>query len=150
MTGNTEPSGLKRVCAFCLLFCLLLTSTCVALSTLKVSGVGQVGEEHPPPYVSQAKSITNAVKSIKVRMRTLKLCLERRIGKRIPPRHPIMSWRAPHPAAILRYRSRGDDGKTPYERIRRRPFNSRLVVVVTNSGPKSPPTKNTDGIRAYF
>ena len=60
-------------------------------------------------------------------MRTLKLCLERRIGKRIPPRHPIMTWLAPHAAAILRYRSRGDDGKTPHERVRLRPFNSRLI-----------------------
>ena len=59
-------------------------------------------------------------------MRTLKLCLERRIGKKFSPRHPIMTWLAPHAAAILRYRSRGDDGKTPHERVRLRPFNSRL------------------------
>ena len=70
----------------------------------------------------------NAVKLVKCRMRTLKLCLERRIGKRIPPRHPIMSCLAPHAAAILRYGSRGDDGKQPYEIIRLRPFNSRLIA----------------------
>ena len=40
-----------------------------------------------------------------------------------------MSWIAPHAAAILRYRSRGDDGKTPYDRIRLRPVNTRLVAV---------------------
>ena len=40
-----------------------------------------------------------------------------------------MSWLAPHAAAILRYRSIGDDGKTPYERIRLRPFNSRLLAL---------------------
>ena len=69
-----------------------------ALSTLKVSGVDQVGEEHSPPYDSQANgSVENAVTLAKARMRTLKWCLERRIGKRIPPRHPIMSWLAPHP-----------------------------------------------------
>jgi len=98
------------------------------ITRLKVLGVDQVGEEHSPPYDSQANgSVENAVKQVKARMRTLKLCLERRIGKRIPPKHPVMTWMAPHAAAILRYRCRGDDGKTPYERIRLRPFNTRLV-----------------------
>ena len=98
------------------------------LAALKVSGLEQAGEEHSPPYDSQANgSVENAVKLVKCRLRTLKLCLERRIGKKIPPRHPIMTWLAPHAAAILRYRSRGDDGKTPHERVRLRPFNSRLI-----------------------
>ena len=56
-----------------------------ALSTLKVSGVDQVGEEHSPPYGSQANgSVENAVKPLKARMRTLKLCLELCSGKQIP------------------------------------------------------------------
>ena len=97
-----------------------------ALAALKVSGLEQAGEEHSPPYDSQANgSVGDAVKLVKCRLRTLKLCLERRIGKRIPPRHPIMTWLAPHAAAILRYRSRGDDGKIPYERVRLRLFNNR-------------------------
>ena len=75
-----------------------------AWSTLKVAGVDQVGEEHSPPYESQANgSVESAAKLVTARMRTLKLCLERRMGKRIPPRHPIMSWLAPHAAAIMRY-----------------------------------------------
>ena len=95
-----------------------------ALPTLKVSGVDQMGEEHSPPYDSQANgSVENAAKNIKCKRRTCKLCLERRIGKRIPPRHPIMSDLALHAAAILRYRSRGDDGNAPYERTRLRPFS---------------------------
>ena len=32
-----------------------------------------------------------------------------------------------HVADLLRFRLRGTDGKTPYERVRLRPFNSRLV-----------------------
>ena len=53
-----------------------------ALSTMKVSGVGQVGEEHLPPYESQANgSVENASNFVKCIMRTVKLCLERRIGK---------------------------------------------------------------------
>ena len=73
------------------------------------------------------RSVENAAKFVKCRMITLKLCPERRIGKQIPPRHPIMSWPAPHAAANLRYRSTGDDGKTPYEIITLRPFNNRLI-----------------------
>ena len=42
-----------------------------ALSTLKVSGVDQVVEEHSPPYNSQANgSVENVAKMVKARMRT--------------------------------------------------------------------------------
>ena len=122
-----------------------------ALSTLKVSGVDQVGEEHSPPYDSQVNgSVENAVKLLKARMRTLKLCLERRIGKRISPRHPIMSWLAPHAAAILRYRSRGDDGKTPHEMIRLRPFDSRLVALGERCGDKLRSKEPTDEEHKWY
>ena len=86
------------------------------LSALKVSGVTQASEEHPPPYDSQANgSVESAVKQIKGRIRTLKFCLERRIGKKIPPRNPVIAWFLTHSAALLRYRLRASDGKTPYE-----------------------------------
>ena len=46
-----------------------------ALSTLKVSGVDQVAEEHSPPYESQADgSVENNLKLVKARMRTPNLC----------------------------------------------------------------------------
>ena len=123
-----------------------------ALATLKVPGLEQAGEEHPPPYDSQANgSVENAVELMKCGFRTLKFCLERRIGKRIPPRHPIMSWLAPHAEAILRYRSRGEDGKVPNEWTRLRPFNSRLIafgnVAATKYGQKSFWMTTTSGIR---
>ena len=99
-----------------------------SVAALEVSGLEHAGEEHSPPYDSQADgSVENAVKFVKCRLGTLKFCLERRVEKRIPPRHPIMSWLAPHAAAILKYRSREEDGKTPYERIQVRPFNSRII-----------------------
>ena len=67
-----------------------------ALSTLKVSGDEQVAEEHPPPYDSQANgSVENVVKLVKCRLKTLKVCLERRISKKIPLMHPIIVWLAP-------------------------------------------------------
>ena len=97
-------------------------------SSLKISGLDRVGEEHSPPYDSQANgAVESAVKQIKGRLRTMKLCLERRIGKRVPPKHPIVAWLVDHCAALLRFRMRGSDGKTPYERIRLRPYNGRLM-----------------------
>ena len=98
------------------------------LGALKVGGVDQASEEHPPPYDPQANgAVEAAVKQVKVRFKTLKLCLERRIGKRIPPKHPITAWLVAHCAALIRYRVRSIDGKTPYERVWMRPLNSRLV-----------------------
>ena len=100
-----------------------------SLGSLKVTGdIEQAGEEHSTPYDSQSNgAVEAAVKQVRGRIRTMKLCLERRIGKRIPPKHPIMAWLVPHTAAIIRLRARGTDGKTPYERIRMRPFNGRLI-----------------------
>ena len=77
-----------------------------ALGALKVTGV-QAGEEHSPPYDPQANGAAeSAVKQVKGRLRTMKLCLERRIRKRIPPRHPIIAWMVTHVADLLRFRLR--------------------------------------------
>ena len=85
-----------------------------ALGALKVSGIDQASEELPPPHDPQANgSVEAAVKQVKARLKTLKFCLESRIGKRIPPKHPITAWLVAHCAALIRYRVRGFDGKTP-------------------------------------
>ena len=74
----------------------------------------------------------------------MKLCLERRIGKRIPPKHPIVAWLVTHCAALIRYRVRGFDGKTPYERVRMRPFGSRLVCFAEKVMYKDRAKEKTD------
>ena len=95
-----------------------------SLAIFKVSGVDQAGEEHSPPYDSHANAaVEAAVKQVKAGITTMKLCLERRIGKHIPPRNPIVAWLALHAAAIVRYRVRGPDEQTPYEI----PFYCRLI-----------------------
>ena len=82
-----------------------------ALGALKVTGV-QAGEEHSPPYDPQANgAVESAVKQVKGRLRTMKLCLERRIRERIPPRHPIIAWMVTHVADLLRFRLRGLMGR---------------------------------------
>ena len=98
------------------------------LASLKASGVSQAGEEHSPPYDSQANGdVESAVKQVRQRLRTMHMCLERRLHKRIPPQHPLICWLVSHVAALVRYRVRGTDGRTPHERLRLRPFNLKLL-----------------------
>ena len=60
------------------------------LAALKIEGLG-ASEEHPPPYDSLASSaVEAAVKQVRSRMKTLKMCFKRRIGKRIPPGTPSL------------------------------------------------------------
>ena len=57
-----------------------------SLATLKVFGVDQAGGEHSPPYDSQANwTVEAAAKQVKPGIRTMRLCLKRRIGKRTLP-----------------------------------------------------------------
>ena len=112
-----------------------------SLATLKVSGVDRAGEEHSPPYDSQANgAVEAAIKQVKARIRTLKLSLERHIEKRTLLSHRIMTWLAPQAAAIVRYRVRGPDGQTPYERVRLRPFNGRSICFAGNAGKQKQKT----------
>ena len=85
-----------------------------SLAALKVNGIDQSSEDNPPPYDPQEnEAVSVAVKQLKARLNTLNLCLERRLGQIIPPKHPITVWLAAHRAALIRYRARGVDGKTP-------------------------------------
>ena len=88
----------------------------------------QIGEEHPPERDPQANgAIENAVGAFKGLMRTQVLALESRLGHRIPPEHPIVAWLAQHATFGLTTRIKGDDGKTAYERVRMRPFSTRML-----------------------
>ena len=60
----------------------------------------------------------NAVQEIEGRVRTLKLHLEHRIGKRIPPHHPVLEWLIEWAAEVHNRFLIGKDGKTPRESIR--------------------------------
>ncbi len=96
--------------------------------SLNVSAVDRVAVAHPPPYDSKSSGgIENAVKLVQGLLRTLKLCLQSRIAKRVPLMHPVVAWLVRHVAWSLTVRSRGDDGRTAYERLRGKPFSKRMV-----------------------
>ena len=99
-----------------------------ALKRIKTDVADQASFEHPPPYDSRSNgSIENAVRLFKGVLRTAKLALEMRAGKRVPEQHAIITWLIEHVAFLITARLRGVDGKTAYQMIRGRPFSKRLV-----------------------
>ena len=99
-----------------------------SLRSIRVDGqVAQAGEEHSVPYDPQTNgSAETGVRLVKGHVRTLKMGLERRLKRRIPPNHPILTWLVRHAADLLTYRVRGEDGKTPYQRVRGATFGCQI------------------------
>ena len=101
-----------------------------ALRSLRVEidFMEQAAEEHPPEYDPQANgAIESTVGAFKGQIRTYVLSLESRLGFRIPPEHPILAWLVPHTAFMMTARINAEDGKTAYERVRLRPFGTRML-----------------------
>ena len=69
----------------------LLTESLKGIRVSTEPGVEQVMEEHPPPFDSQANGdVEAAAKTVRGQTRTLRSCLESRLGYRIPGTHPIL------------------------------------------------------------
>ena len=99
-----------------------------ALKALKVAGLEQASAEGSVPYDPQSNGAAeSAVGTIKGMLRTLMLCLEERIGARIPVGHPILTWLVRHAAWCRTTRVRHTDGRTAYERARGRAFKTPMV-----------------------
>ena len=106
----------------------------------------QAAEKAPPAYDSQANGdVENAVKQVQGMVRTLKSCLEERLGCKIPTEHAAMWWLVRHAAWLLMVRQRGRDGRTAYERSRGRTFNKRVAAFGEICLFKSPKRRNFDG-----
>ena len=95
---------------------------------VEVNGLDQVAEEHPPEHDPQANgAIESTVGQFKGLLRTYVFGLETRIGHRVPPDHPVVTWMVQHTAHMMTVRVKGEDGQTAYERVRFRAFNTRLL-----------------------
>ena len=100
-----------------------------ALKAIRIDGVDQAMEEHPPPYDSQANGkVEAAVKSVRGMTRTLQVALEDQLQSKIPTTHPVMHWLVSHAADVLTWRIRGPDGLTAYQRARGKPFTYKLIA----------------------
>ena len=87
-----------------------------------------VQDEHPMPYDKNGNGdIESAVKVFTGQFRTLKLCLERSFGAKLPNRHPALQWLVKYAAWQLATRSIGKDGCTSYQRVRGREYSKRLA-----------------------
>ena len=90
-----------------------------AVAALKLSGVEHVVEEGSVPYDPQTNGAAeSAVRLVKGMFKVLLLGLERAIEARIPFNHPIIPWTFSHGAMLRTLLIKGDDGKTPHQRVR--------------------------------
>ena len=99
-----------------------------ALEAIKCKvDVSMASSEQSAPYDSQSNGGTEVgVRALRGLVRTVKLCTERRIGREIPPNHPMIAWIIEHAAVLLNACCVGEDGKTGWSRARGRGFGQRL------------------------
>ena len=80
--------------------------------------------ESPPAYDSQSNGGTGtANRMIRGLFRTLKLCLEARIGHYVQVNHSLVPWLLQHTCTLLNARARGSDGLTARECTKGTAFN---------------------------
>ena len=90
-----------------------------ALRTLILSKLGlQSLEEEPQPHESQSNgAVETGVRILKGLLRVHLLALERKLGHRVPSKHPLLTWLVEHVADTATKYLRGADGRTAYERL---------------------------------
>ena len=133
-----------------------LAARVVELAKVECKGMEQVGSEQSAAYDSQSNGGTEVgIRLIRGMFRTTKLCLESRIGKYVPIDHPVIPWMLEHVCLLLNVLVRGEDGITPWQRVRMRPFNQRLLGFgesvlyrYPSKGPLSQPDGNTGALGA--
>jgi len=105
-----------------------LISRSLELVRVKVERVTRISSEAPPAYDSQSNGgIEVGVMLIRGMFRTLRLCLETRIGRTIPVDHPVIPWLLEHTCLLMNVKTRGADGLTGWARARGRNFSQKLL-----------------------
>ena len=110
----------------------------------------KISSEKPPAYDSQSNgAVEVGVMLIRGLFRTLKLFLEHKIQKHIPIENALIPWLLEHTALLLNVKTRGQDGLTPWARVRGRPFSQLLLCYaeqvlykLPSKGPLSQPDGN--------
>ena len=83
--------------------------------------------ENSKIYDSQSNGTAErAVQAIECIVRTHKLALEKKLQKRVPSTHPVMTWLVEHAADILNKFQVGVDGRTAYERSRGKKYKGEM------------------------
>ena len=85
--------------------------------------------ENPPEYDPQSNGNAEVgVQLLKGHLRTMRSSLEEQLGYRVPARHPLVAWLVQHAADVLTWTIKGHDGQTAYQRVRSKPFVTRLMA----------------------
>ena len=88
---------------------------------VEITELEQIQDEQAVKYDPESNGdVENAVKQATKLLRTLKICLEKRVGKKIPTSHPLLTWLVEHSAWLLNTRVVGTDGFTAYHRVKGR------------------------------
>ena len=105
-----------------------LVTRVIELAKVECTTFEQLTNEQSAAYDSQSNGGTEVgVRLVRGILRTVKLCLEARIGKYIPVDHAVMPWMVEHVCLLLNVLVRGEDGITPWQRVRGRPFNQQML-----------------------
>ena len=89
---------------------------------------GQTLLENSPAGDSQANGAAErAVQSVGEQVRAIRAGLEQRLGAQIPGAHPLTCWIVEHASDLLNKFLKGDDGKTPCQRLRGKIFKGNMV-----------------------
>jgi len=95
---------------------------------VKATDVANITSETPPEYDSQSNgAVESGVRSIRGLFRTIRLCMEARIGKKLPIDHALVPWLLQHTCFLLNIKNRGADGLTGWARTRGRPFAQKIL-----------------------
>ncbi len=107
----------------------------------QVPDLERISNETSVAYDSQGNGSTEVgVRNVRGQFRTLKVCLEDRIGQKIPSKHALTSWILEHACFVLNAVARGPDGLTAWARARGRDFGGKLYALAEQVFWK-PPTK---------
>ena len=88
----------------------------IELAKVEIKTLDQVGQEHSPAYDSQSNGSTEiGIQLVRGLFRTVRLCLEERLGKSMPPSHAVTSWLLEHIAMTYNAMVKGGDGLTAWD-----------------------------------
>ena len=84
-----------------------LVSRSLELVRVKVEQVTRISSETPPAYDSQSNgSVELGVMLVRGMFRTIRLCLEARIGRTIPVDHAVIPWLLEHACLLINVKTR--------------------------------------------
>ena len=84
-------------------------------------------EESPVGEHSANGEVENAIKRVQGQARTMKDALEARYKRKLDQSSNCATWLVGYAADVIKRYKVGDDGKTPWERVKGKKFKTPLV-----------------------